>query len=88
MSWKAQLWAAVSSSLVRFVLLPGQRHDLVGVPPLIEGIAFDALIGDKGFNSDALRADHDGRGALAVIPPKANRKAPIPAISQHIVGVT
>ena len=65
-------------NLVRFVLLPGQRHDRVGVPPLIEGIVFDALIGDKGFDSDALRADLDARGAVAVIPPKASRKAPVP----------
>ena len=34
-------------NLVRFVLLPGQRFDTVGVPPLIEGLAFDALIADK-----------------------------------------
>ena len=33
-------------NLVRFVLLPGQRFDTVGVPPLIEGLAFDALIAD------------------------------------------
>ena len=65
-------------NLVRFVLLPGQRHDLVGVPPLIEGIAFDALIGDKGFDSDTLRADLDTRGAVAVIPPRAKRTTPIP----------
>ena len=65
-------------NLVRFVLLPGQRHDIVGVPPLIEGVAFGALLGDKGFDSDALRADLDGRGAVAVIPPKANRTAAIP----------
>ena len=31
-------------NLVRFVLLPGQRHDSVGVAPLIEGISFDALL--------------------------------------------
>src|SRR3954469_20190244 len=30
-------------NLVRFVLLPGQRHDSVGVAPLIEGVSFDAL---------------------------------------------
>jgi transposase len=24
---------------VRFVLLPGQRHDTIGVPPLIDGVA-------------------------------------------------
>ena len=60
-------------NLVRFVLLPGQRHDSVGVQPLIEGIAFGALLGDKAFDADWLRADLDGRGAAAVIPPKANR---------------
>jgi len=62
-------------NLVRFVLLPGQRHDTVGVPPLIEGVAFGALLGDKAFDADWLRADLDGRGAAAVIPPRANRKA-------------
>jgi transposase len=56
---------------VRFVLLPGQRHDTVGVPPLIEGVAFGALLGDKAFDVDWLRADLDARGAVAVIPPIA-----------------
>src|ERR687889_2336829 len=64
-------------NLVRFVLLPGQRHDTVGVLPLIEGIVFGALLGDKAFDADWLRAELDGRGAAAVIPPKANRKATI-----------
>src|SRR3954451_12589070 len=62
-------------NLARFVLLPGQHHDTVGVPPLIEGIAFGALLGDKAFDADWLRAELDDRGAAAVIPPKANRKA-------------
>ena len=60
--------------MVRFVLLPGQHHDLVGVRPLIEGVAFGALLGDKAFDADWLRADLDDRGAAAVIPPKVNRK--------------
>ena len=60
---------------MRFVLLPGQRHDTVGVPPLIEGVAFGALLGDKAFDVDWLRAELDARGAAAVIPPKAGRKA-------------
>ncbi len=34
-------------NLVRFVLLPGQRCDIIGVPPLIENLAFDGLIADK-----------------------------------------
>src|SRR5215207_933759 len=61
-------------NLVRFVLLPGQRHDTVGVPPLIEGLDFNALLGDKAFDVDWIRADLDARGAAAVIPPKASRK--------------
>ena len=62
---------------MRFILLPGQRHDSVGVQPLIEGVVFGALLGDKAFDIDWLRAELDGRGAAAVIPPKANRKAVI-----------
>ena len=64
-------------TLVRFVLLPGQRHDSIGVAPLIDGIAFDALLGDKGFDNDPLRAELKQRKAQAVIPPKANRKTAI-----------
>ena len=60
---------------MRFVLLPGQRHDTVGVPPLVEGVAFGALLGDKAFGVDWLRAELDARGAAAVIPPRAGRKA-------------
>jgi transposase len=62
---------------VRFVLLPGQRHDTVGVRPLIEGVDFGALLGDKAFDVDWLRAALDERGAVAVIPSKTNRKAAI-----------
>ena len=65
-------------NLVRFVLLPGQRHDSVGVEPLITDIEFAALIGDKAFDNNALRAELNERGALAVIPSKDDRKAPIP----------
>src|SRR4051812_49352796 len=60
-------------NLVRFILLPGQRHDSVGVAPLIDGVSFDALLGDKAFDADWLRADLDDRGAAAVIPPRSNR---------------
>ena len=65
-------------NLARFVLLPGQRHDSIGVEPLLDGVEVGALIGDKGFDNDWLRRELDERGALAVIPPKANRKRDIP----------
>jgi transposase len=64
-------------NLVRFQLLPGQRHDSVGAQPLLEGLKIGALIADKGFDNDALRQELDARGATAVIPPKANRAKPI-----------
>jgi transposase len=65
-------------NLVRFILLPGQRYDTVGVPPLIEGIAFDALIGDKAFDSNWVIAELDQRGAKAVISQHPRRTQPLP----------
>jgi transposase len=64
-------------NLVRFVLLPGQRHDSVGVAPLLKDLDFDALLADKAFDGNALRADLNDRGAVAVIPPKSNRATDI-----------
>ena len=61
-------------NLVKFLLLPGQAHDMKGVAPRIEGVSFDALLADKAFDTDGLLQDVDARGATAVIPPKANRK--------------
>ncbi len=63
--------------LARFVLLPGQRQDMVGVEPLIRDVRFDALLGDKAFDADWLRRELNERGASAVIPPRSNRKQQI-----------
>ena len=65
-------------NLIRFVLLPGQRHDSIGVEPLITGLDFEALIGDKAFDNNWLRANLNERGAAAVIPSKADRAGRIP----------
>ncbi|PYE91458.1 IS4 family transposase [Rhizobium sp. PP-F2F-G38] len=54
-------------NLVRFRLMPGQRHDSVEVSPLIAGVAFDGLIADKAFDSNALVAELNDRGAKVVI---------------------
>jgi len=62
----------------RFVLLPGQRHDSVGVAPVLEGLEFAALLADKAFDSNSIRALIAERGALAVIPSKADRSTRIP----------
>jgi len=63
-------------NLVRFVLLPGHRFDTVGVPPLIEGIDFDALIADMAFDSNSIIAELDARGATAVIAQHPRRAMP------------
>jgi transposase len=70
-------------NLVRFVLLPGQRFDTVGVAPLIDGIEFDALIADKAFDANAIIADLDERGAEVVISQHPRRASPRP-IDQEI----
>ena len=65
-------------NLVRFVLLPGQRFDTVGVAPLIDGLAFGGLIADKAFDSNAIIADLNERGAKIVISQHPRRSSPLP----------
>ncbi len=62
--------------LVRFVILPGQAHDLAGVPALLGDLRFGAFIGDKAFDADWLLEDLEGRGADAVIPSRRNQTEP------------
>jgi putative transposase len=45
---------------------------------LIEGHDAEAVIADKGYDSDPLVRRIEGKGAQAVIPPKKNRKVPRP----------
>src|ERR1700716_593130 len=64
-------------NLVRFVLLPGQRYDTVGIAPLIEGIEFGALIADKAFDSNDIVANLNERGAKIVISQHPRRSVPL-----------
>lgn len=66
-------------NLVRFELLPGHRFDTVGMAPLLEGVDFGGLIADKAFDSDAIIADLNERGAKIVISqhPRRTRKLPL-----------
>ena len=64
-------------NLVRFELLPGHRYDTIGLPPLIAGLEFDALIADKAFDSNAIIADLDARGAKVVISQHPRRTKPL-----------
>jgi transposase len=62
--------------LVRFVLLPGHRFDTVGVAPLIEAVEFGGLIADTAFDTNALIAELDERGAKVVIAQHSRRTCP------------
>jgi transposase len=54
--------------LIRFVLLPGHRHDITSFDALMAGIYCLALIGDKAFDAHWLRNRLAGAHIEAVIP--------------------
>ena len=61
---------------VRFTLTPGQAGDPGQAPALLDGLAPAVVIADKGYDSRALVRSILGRGAGAVIPSRANSRAP------------
>ncbi len=64
-------------NLVRFVLLPGQRFDTVGVALLIKDIKFGGLLADKAFDADWIIAELDAREAKVVISQHPRRSQPL-----------
>jgi transposase len=64
-------------NLVRFVLLPGQRFDTVGVEPLLNGVDFAALIADTAFDSNDIIANLNQRPAKIVISQHPRRTVPL-----------
>ena len=63
---------------VRFLLAPGQSHDIMAVPTLLEGYRPDAVLADRAYDANSLRQYLDQIGARAVIPSTRSRKAQIP----------
>ena len=57
-----------------FVLTPGQRSDITQAEALVEPHRVEAVIADKGYDSDAFVAYVEAREAEAVIPSRCNRK--------------
>ena len=62
---------------MRFVLLPGQRFDTVGVAPLIKDVEFGGLIADKAFDSNSIITELAQRGAKIVISQHPRRGQPL-----------
>jgi transposase len=63
---------------VRFLIAPGQSHDILAVPALLEGQRPKAVLADRAYDANALRQHLAWIGAAAVIPSTRSRRAPIP----------
>ncbi len=63
---------------VPFLLTPDQTNDVTQSESLLEGLAADHVIADKGCDSDQVLQTIKKLGAKAVIPPKSNRKVQRP----------
>ncbi len=63
---------------LRFIVTAGQVGDITQAPALLEAQAGDAVLADKAYDSNALRALIAGMGAEAVIPSNRTRKIIIP----------
>ena len=59
---------------IRFILTGGQAHDAPQAIPLLSGIEATHVIADKGYDSGEVLEYVQGQGAIAVIPPRSNRR--------------
>jgi transposase len=63
---------------LRFIVTAGQVGDITQAPALLQDQAGDAVLADKAYDSNALRALIAAMGAHAVIPSNRTRKSIIP----------
>ena len=62
---------------LRFIITAGQVGDITQAPALLDGQAGEAVLADKAYDSNALRAVLAGMGIEAVIPSNRCRKLAI-----------
>jgi putative transposase len=70
---------------VKLELTGSEAADSPHLPGLIAGVKADAVLADKGYDSDANRAAIRKLGAEPCIPSRKNRKEPI-AYDRHLYG--
>jgi transposase len=71
---------------LRFIVTAGQVGDITTAPALLDGLAAQAVLADKAYDSNALRSLIANMGADAVIPSNRCRKIAIPhdaAVYKH-----
>jgi transposase len=62
--------------LMAAAIAPGQVYEVEASAPLLETLRRVLLVGDKGFDSDALRRQMLAQGCVASIPPRSGRRSP------------
>lgn len=70
------------------VLTGGEVSDVKGYGPVMAqpGPAPKVLLGDKGYDANAILANLEDHGVAAIIPPKRNRKLQ-PIIDGHLYAL-
>ena len=77
MSTKIHALVDALGNPLRFLLTPGQTHDLTGADALLPQMAAAVLIADKAYDADdRVLKPLASAGKSAVIPPQQNRTAP------------
>jgi len=62
--------------LIAAGVTPGQTYEVEAAAPLIDSLKQVLLVGDKGFDVDALRQQLQAQGCLACVPPRSGRRSP------------
>lgn len=78
MTTKIHMLADTLGRPLRFIITPGQSSDITTAPDLLSGQSARAVLADKAYDSNDLRARIADMEAQAVIPSKRNRKIAIP----------
>ena len=77
MSTKIHALVDALGNPLRFLLTPGQAHDLIGADALLPQMAAEVLIADKAYDADdRVLKPLASAGKSAVIPPRQHRTEP------------
>ena len=83
MSTKILALCDALGNLLKFALMPGQRHDSKGVEEMIRNQKFGALLADKAFDVQWLIERLQAQGVPIVISQRPNRRQPL-SIDEHM----
>lgn len=73
-STKIHLACDALGNALRFILTSGERNDITQAENLIENLAAQYVLADKGYDADDFIKRLQAENSSAVIPSKANRK--------------